>query len=59
MDVLKRSRIFDTISVFLKLITAAEYAQGPLKNNTERHARLQIFHKKQKYSNNYGTFVII
>ena len=42
MDVLKRSRIFDT-SVFLKLMTVTEYAQGLLKNNTERHARHERF----------------
>ena len=48
MDVLKRSRIFDTTSVFLKLMTVTEHPQGPLKNKTERNASLQIFHKRTK-----------
>ena len=46
MDVLKRSRIFDTISVFLKLITVIRKRSS--KNNTERHAMLQNFHKRTK-----------
>ena len=46
MDVLKRFRIFDTTSVFLKLITVI--LKRSSKKNTERHAMLQIFHKRAK-----------
>ena len=45
MDVLKRSRIFDTTSVFLKLITVIRKRSS---KKTERHAMLQIFHKRAK-----------
>ena len=43
MDVLKRSRIFDTISVFLKLITVIRK-----RSSEKQHAMLQIFHKRTK-----------